>query len=55
MPIRKTKKVVKKTAEIPYEYKQGAIAIFFIIVAILVIILDDNSTLGEFIKKIFNN
>ena len=55
MAVRKTrKKTIQKTTQIPSEYKQWFYAIFFIIIAILVIIADTKTIFGHFLYTYFN-
>jgi len=55
MAIRKTKKTVKKTVQIPHEYKQAILAILFIIIAVLVVISDTKTIFGNFLYAYFNS
>jgi len=55
MAIRKTRKKVKKTTQIPSEYKQAMIAILLIIIWVLVVISDNDTIFWRFLSTHFNS
>jgi len=59
MAVRRTKKSTSKKnttiSKIPYEYKQGIIAILFIIIAVLVVISDTKTIFGNFLYAHLNS